>query len=143
MRIYLDGTRGGHDWRNELIEKLDLNLISYYNPNDEKSWHEGVRRRQIDEKENCDKIIHVFTPDMALYNIASVVDDSNKFSEKTIFHIHYRFWNNAEPRIGELMECLRDMTGLINKNGATCCTSLDEIANLLNENAIKDEKEKL
>lgn len=124
-KVYLGGTVGKSKWRDELIKKLN---IEYFNPVVEE-WDEQAMERELYERQNCDYLLYVITPQMeGVYAIAEVVDDSNKKPEKTLFC----FLNNSEEFTPHQTKSLKAVGKLVVANGARWLEDLDEVARTLN-----------
>ena len=79
--IFLGGTCNNSTWREKLIPLLD---IDYFNPVVD-DWTPDCMAEEIKQREKCDFVLYVITPEMTgVYSIAEVTDDSNKRPEKTI-----------------------------------------------------------
>lgn len=138
-KVFLGGTCNGSNWRNEIIEMLN---IDYFNPVVD-DWTEECYQEELRQREICDYCLYVITPRMTgAYSIAEVVDDSNKRPEKTIFCLltmdtnpaidintpEYIFFSN--PQLKSL-----DKVGLmIEKNGGKYFDTLKDVADFLNSN---------
>ena len=136
-RCFLGGTCCNSEWRDELIEMLE---IDYFNPV-VKDWTPECQEEEIRQRETCDYVLYVITPEMkGVYSIAEVVDDSNKRPEKTILCIIEEV---DYPERGEtfnfkwvphISKSLNAVKKLVKKNGATVCENLEDVANFLNSN---------
>lgn len=123
MRVFLGGTCSGYKWRNDLMPMLDGAGIDYFNPI-VTHWDDKAQAREIAERQSCDYVLYVVTPDMkAPYSIAEVVDDSNKRPDKTIFCVMGQ-WGH---RTHSMMACKR----LVESNGAKVCNNLEGVYNYL------------
>lgn len=140
-KVFLGGTCNKSNWRNELIEMLE---IDYFNPVVE-DWTEECMKEEIRQKEICDYCLYVITPRMTgVYSVAEVVDDSNKRPEKTIFCLlkedtnpSFNFttaWHLPE-RIcfdkGQL-KSLEQVGKMIKNNGGKFFRTLEDVADYLN-----------
>lgn len=132
-RIFLGGTCNNSTWREKLIPML---TIDYFNPVVD-DWTPDCMAEEIKERESCDFVLYVITPEMlGVYSIAEVTDDSNKRPEKTIFCFL------TEPIIcgeGTLYfdkgqtKSLNAVGEMINENGGKWCTTLGDVANYVNK----------
>lgn len=142
-KVFLGGTCNGSDWRNILIEMLEIN---YFNPvvND---WTEECYQEELKQREICDYCLYVITPRMTgVYPIAEVIDDSNKRPEKTIFCILNKDTNPAKQLSSDFkiedfvsfntnqLKSLDKVGIMIEKNGGKYFKSLEEVAEFLNSN---------
>lgn len=126
-RVFLGGTCNGSGWRESLIPKL---RIEYFNPV-VPDWTEEVAAEELRQRETCDYCLYVITPKMTgVYSIAEVVDDSNKRPEKTLFC--YVDEDGGDTFDAFQLKSLRKVSEMVSRNGGTCMTSLDEVADFLN-----------
>jgi hypothetical protein len=122
-KVFLGGTCSTSTWRDELIPKLE---IDYFNPVVD-DWNSESRANEIRERQECDIVLYVLTPQMTgVYAIAEAVDDSNKRPEKTIFCYLQRHREEAFTR-GQSAS-LEAVKNLIQANGATVLVSLTSVA---------------
>lgn len=128
-KVFLGGTTNNSDWRDKLIEDLD---IDYFNPV-VNEWNEEAQKKEIKERKECDYCLYVITPKMeGVYSIAEVVDDSNKRPKKTIFC--YLLEDDGKEFTKHQLKSL-DMVGkMVEENKAKWFKSLDEISDYLNFN---------
>ena len=129
MKVFLGGTCNGSDWREKVIEKLD---IDYFNPITA-HWDKAAQLNEFKEKENADFLLFVLTPLMeGAYSIAEVVDASNKKPEKTILCIldtdGDRKWTKHQK------DSLRAIENLVQSNGGYISSSIEETIAILNSN---------
>lgn len=126
-RVFLGGTCNDSSWRDELISKL---TIGSYNPVVE-DWTPECMAEEIRQREACDIVLYVITPEMTgVYSIAEVVDDSNKRPEKTVFC--YTEETCKQTFSLHQAKSLNAVAKLVEKNGATVCVNLHELAAVLN-----------
>lgn len=132
-RVFLGGTCNNSTWRKELISMLD---IDYFNPVVE-DWTPECMDEEIRERNLCDYVLYVITPEMTgVYSIAEVVDDSNKRPEKTVFciieYVDYPDRGETFQFDKHNMKSLNSVKKMVKENGATVCDSLQEVADFLN-----------
>ena len=133
-RVFLGGTCNESKWRDELIKKLDLTVINYFNPV-VKDWTEECMERELFERKYCDYCIYTITPKMTgVYSIAEVVDDSNKRPNKTILCILEEDEDKTFKQ--SQLKSLGQVAKLVSANGGKTFTSLDDVANYLNNSII-------
>ena len=127
-KVFLGGTCNGSKWRETLIPLLD---IKYFDPVVDE-WTEEIQEEERHQREICDHCLYVITPKMdGAYSIAEVVDDSNKRPDKTIFCF---LENDEETTFSDYqVKSLQAVSDLVKENKATVCTSLDEVARVLNK----------
>ncbi len=126
-KVFLGGTCNGSAWRDALIKDLK---IDYFQPQ-QKEWTPEMMQEEIKQRSECDFCLYVITPKMTgVYSIAEVVDDSNKFPEKTIFC--YLNSDETEKFSAAQIKSLEQTAKLIKQNGALCFNTLSEIADYLN-----------
>ena len=115
MKVFLGGTCNNSTWRDELMPMLDAVNIKYFNPIVE-DWTEECYQEELCQREICDIVLYVITPEMiGVYSIAEVVDDSNKQPEKVIFCVYDK---NNEFDKGQ-MKSLNDVSKMIESNYGT------------------------
>lgn len=123
MKVFLGGTCSGYKWRDTLIPLLKCD---YYNPI-VKNWSEKDRLREVKERETADYVLYVITSGIkGFYSIAEIIDDSNKRPEKTILCILNENMNY------QTIHSLEAVKKLAEENGATICSTLNEVATFLN-----------
>lgn len=123
IKVFLGGTCSGYKWRNDLIPLLKC---EYYNPI-VKNWSESDRLHEVHEREVADYVLYVITSGLkGVYSIAEIIDDSNKWPEKTLICVLYDGINN------QMRRSLKATLNLAESNGATVFNDFKEIANFLN-----------
>ena len=84
MKVFLGGTCNGSVWRDILMPMLSEAGIDYFNPVVE-DWTKEAQIKEEEEKAKADIRLYVLTPKMSgVFSIAELVDDSNKYPNKTI-----------------------------------------------------------
>ena len=122
-RIFLGGTCAESTWREELIPKLD---IDYFNPVVD-DWTPECQEEEIRQRKTCDYVLYVITSAMqGVYSIAEVVDDSNKRPDKTIFCVLEDGFDKKQ------IKSLKQVSKMVEENGAKVCNSLKDIADYVN-----------
>lgn len=134
-RVFLGGTCNESDWRERLIPLLK---IGYFNPV-VPDWTPECMAEEIRQRKTCDFCLYVITPRMTgVYAIAEVVDDSNKRPERTVFcvltddaiqkygHTVFESFNEGQ------MRSLRAVVAMVESNGGSFFTNLEECAAFLN-----------
>lgn len=130
MKVFLGGTCNESTWRDELISMLN---IDYYNPV-VPDWTPECMAEEIRQRETCDYCLYVITPQMTgVYSIAEVVDDSNKRPEKTIFCFLENDNESNDYFSGGQVRSLNQVGKMVERNGGKFLTSLEDVANYLNE----------
>ncbi len=126
-KVFLGGTCNGSLWRDEMIKDLKLH---YYNPIGE-TWTQEMmdeERRQRDESDFC---LYVLTPKMTGYfSVAEVIDDSNKRPAQTIFC--YLDEDDGTKFSEVQLKSLRQVAGMVERNGAHYFKTLKEVTDFLN-----------
>lgn len=123
-KVFLGGTCNGPDYRTELIPKL---TIEYFNPV-VSDWNEQARLNEEFQKKSSDYRLYVITPYMLGYfSIAEMIDDSNKFPQKTIvcFIKSYqdRWFNDKQ------WHSILAITDMLRKNGARVYFDMNDVVN--------------
>lgn len=133
MKVFLGGTCNESDWRERLIDMLQ---IDYFNPVVD-DWNEECYLRELKERVLCDYCLYVITPLMTgVYSIAEVVDDSNKKPEKTLFCVLDKDTtiNNKTVSFDKgQMRSLSRVGTMVKNNGGHFFNTLKEVADFLNE----------
>lgn len=127
-KIFLGGTCNDSTWREELIPLLKINFFNPVVPN----WNDEAYKKELKEREISDFCLYVITPLMTgVYSIAEVIDDSNKRPEKTIFCFLTKdgtaIFDTAQ------IKSLTAVAKMVKINGGKYCSSLQEIADYVNE----------
>ncbi len=127
MKVFLDGTTNGSEWRKFIINNLK---IDYYNP-EVAEWNEDAFKQKIYEKEQSDFCLYVVTPLMTdFYTIVEVVDDSNKKSNKTIFCF---LEQDGDKNFSDHQKKSLVAVGkMVQRNGGFWFRNLEEVCNFLN-----------
>jgi len=127
MKVFLGGTCNDSTWREMLIPKLQ---IEHFNPVVD-DWTEECMEEELRQREQCDFVLYVITPEMTgVYSIAEVVDDSNKRPGKTLF-----LFSSATSEgqfTGGQYKSLKAVAEMVKKNGARIFYTLGEVARFLN-----------
>lgn len=127
-KVFLGGTCNNSRWRDALIKELK---IDYFQPAGE-DWTAEMMAEEVKQRALCDHCLYVITPKMTgVFSIAEVVDDSNKFPEKTIFC--YLLLDEEERFTPAQTRSLKQVAKMVKANGAKCFASLSEIAAYLND----------
>jgi hypothetical protein len=128
MRVFLGGTCNDSKWRDVLIPLLN---IDYLNPVVE-DWTPECMEEEIRQRKKCDYCLYVITPKMTgVYEIAQVVDDSNKRPDKTIFC--FLKDDGEDTFIERQIKSMRQVYSMVSKNGTVCVESLEDVAIVLGE----------
>jgi len=132
-KVFLGGTTPSSDplygWRGDLIPMLK---IDYFNPVVD-DWTPECMEEEIRQREICDICLYVITPEMTgVYSIAEAVDDSNKRPSMTVFCV----LNDGTGFSDGQMRSLAWVGQMVKRNRAQFFTSLDEVANYLNTEAM-------
>lgn len=140
MKVFLGGTCNGSSWRDELIERLE---IDYFNPV-VPDWTPECMEEELRQREHCDFVLYVITPKMTgVYSIAEVIDDSNKRPEKTLFcvldtdmnrtmRINMKVLEKVEFEEHQL-KSLYAVSQMVERNGGKSFDGLKAVADFLNQ----------
>lgn len=127
-KVFLGGTCNDSTWRNDLIQKLQ---IDYFNPVVE-NWTPECQEEEINQRKCCDFVLYCITPKMmGVYSIAEVVDDSNKRPSKTLY-----VQVNSDDKYSfssSQIKSLEAVKKMISSNGAICFDTLKDVAKFLNK----------
>ena len=125
--VFLGGTCNESTWRDKIIPLLKIN---YFNPVVD-DWNEEAQKLEELKKANADIRAYCITPLMTgVYSIAEVVDDSNKYPEKTVLCV-LKEDNGKEFTEGQ-MRSLNQVMNMVKSNGGKVCTDLDVFVDILN-----------
>ena len=127
LRVFLGGTVNNSNWREPFKKMLK---IDYFDPVVE-NWDDTSYRKEFDEKFKCDFCLYVITPKISgYYSIAEVVDESNKYPQKTLFCI---LTNDGGEKFSAFqLKSLHAVGKIIENNGGKWFKNLDDVANYLN-----------
>lgn len=131
-RVFMGGTANGSPWRDKLASLLQ---IEYTNPV-VKDWKPEDKERELVERNLCDWVLYVLTPNMTgLYSIAELIDDSNKQPNKTLFCILYKDTSEEGKNIvfmPQIKSSLASVAIMAKANGAKQFETLEDLAYFLN-----------
>ena len=126
-KAFLGGTCNESNWRNKLIKLL---VIDYFNPVVENQDNKA-KENELFERVNCDFVLYVITPKMkGVYSIAESVEDAIKRPNHTLFCL----LENDEGFVFDKFQInsLREVSNMIERNGAKTFNTLEDVANYLN-----------
>lgn len=117
--VFLGGTCNNSTWRDELIPKLELLGITYFNPVVD-DWNEEAKAIEDWHKEHDDICLYVLTKEMTgCYSVAEVVQDSNNKPHRTIFCIVPNGFTKGQ------LKSLEAVKEIVANNGAYYCEFSD------------------
>jgi hypothetical protein len=126
-KVFLGGTCNNSTWRDELIEKLE---IEYFNPVVD-DWTEACMLEEIEQREKCSECLYVITPKMTgVFAIAEAIEDSITRPEKTILCVLEKD-GDQEFDIHQL-KSLKQVCGIAKKYHSSVFNSLQDVADFLN-----------
>ncbi len=125
MKVFLDGTENGSQWRKGLIDQFEAHNIGYFDPTlEERS--KRTYEEELDQKKHSDYHLYVITPKMDDFeNISELVEDSNKNPSKTIFS--FLTTDEGDAFNDHQIKSLKRIGEMIEKNGGTWCDSLEDV----------------
>ena len=128
-KVFLGGTCNDSTWRNELIPLLK---IDYFNPVVD-DWTPEFQEEEYRQKEICKYQLYVITPRMTgVFAIAEIIESVHTPDVKTVVYV---METDAEYSFTEgQMRSLNAVKKLAAKHGGIICSSLEEVANILNGN---------
>ena len=130
MRVFLGGTINGSTWRNSLIPMLERAGIEYFNPVVE-NWTEEARKTEELEKMRAEIRLYTLTPKMTgVFSIAEIVDDSNKFPNKTLCLSIEN--DGGEIYTAAQYKSITSVFKLIEKNGVTVFRDMTSLVEFMN-----------
>ena len=104
--------------------------VAYFNPVVD-DWTPDCQAEEIKQREVCDYLLYVITPEMTgVYSIAEVVDDSNKYPEKTLLCVMPGYGGLSFTE-GQLRS-LKAVEKMIKANGAKAFDTLESVSKFLN-----------
>lgn len=123
LTLFLGGTVGKSNWREDLIPLLEHEKLNYFNPVVE-DWDDAAREREYEVKNSPLTVeVYVITKDMkGVFSIAEAVDASNKKPDYTIFMIDRDGFDTHQ------LKSLDATAELIAKNGAYLSKNLHDVA---------------
>ena len=128
-KVFLGGTCNDSTWRNELIPLLK---IDYFNPVVD-DWTPEFQEEEYRQKEICKYQLYVITPRMTgVFAIAEIIESVHTPDVKTVVYV---METDAEYFFTEgQIRSLNAVKNLAAKHGGIICSSLEEVANILNGN---------
>jgi Nucleoside 2-deoxyribosyltransferase like len=125
--VFLGGTCGSSAWRDELIPQLTINFFNPVVPD----WNDAADALEKEKRATCDYVLYVLTPETpSTYSIAEVVQDSNIRPGRTVF-----CWLEEYGGVkleGHQAKAFKNISKMVQLNGAQVFTSLAEVAEFLN-----------
>jgi len=123
LTLFLGGTVGKSNWRDDLIPFLEHEKLQYFNPVVD-DWNDEAISKEYEVKSSPNTVeVYVITKDMkGVFSIAEAVDASNKKPDKTIFMIDRKGFDQHQ------LKSLDATKELIQKNGASIADSLHDVA---------------
>ena len=135
VKVFLGGTCASSTWREELIPMLDPEKVETFNPV-VPEWTEECRIREDYHRQTDDICLYVITPEgEGFYSFVEVVDDSNKRPERTVLCVLP--FANGKSFEGHTKKCVAKTMALVEQNGATVLSNLEDLANFLNNVDVK------
>lgn len=125
LKLFLGGTVGKSQWREEIIPFLEKENLEYFNPV-VKDWNQSAQEKEYEVKKSLNTVeAYVITKDMqGVFSIAEAVDASNKKPEKTIFLVLREGFEKHQ------LKSLDATLDLIRNNGAFIAQSLEDIVTI-------------
>lgn len=129
MKVFLGGTCVEPDYRKELIPLLKCD---YFNPVVD-DWDEGCRLNEEREKKICNIHLYVITGKQeGYYSFTELGVDSVKLGKGMVLCILKDQFPDSKLKSLEAIE------NLCKENGSIVCSSLQEVANYLNDLYIEE-----
>jgi hypothetical protein len=120
-KVFLGGTCNDTTWRDDLIERLE---IDYFNPVVE-DWTPECQEEERRQKEICDVHLYVITSAMTgVFSIAEAVQSSNDEDIKTVFCFIRDGFDEFQQRS---LSAVADLI-VSNENGGAVMDDLTEVA---------------
>lgn len=130
IRVGLFGTTCESKWREELIDKLNLGKISYFNPVVD-DWDESCIKNENREKKIDDLLLFVITPEMrGVYSIAEVTHASDTIKQRCIFCPLKEY--NGKSFDESQWRSFKAICKLLKKNDTRIFYNLDDVAKYIN-----------
>lgn len=131
IKVFLGGTCNESTWRERLISKLDKLKVNPFNPVVD-DWTPECQKKEEQEKKISDYRLYCITPLMTgVFSIAEVVDDSNKFPEKTILVVLFKDDGKSFDK-GQI-KSLQAVMRMVKKNGGVVFDNLVDCSMYLNK----------
>lgn len=127
MKVFLGGTCNNYQWREELINILE---IDYFNPV-VPDWTPECMEEEIKQRNECDFCLYVLTPKMTeVFSVAEVIDDSNKRPQKTLFCV---LENDDNLKFDQFqIRSIYQVAKMVVENGGKFFTNINDVAKFLN-----------
>lgn len=127
MKVFLGGTCNNSQWREELINILE---IDYFNPV-VPDWTPECMEEEIKQRNECDYCLYVLTPKMTgVFSVAEVIDDSNKRPQKTLFCV---LENDDSLKFDQFqIRSIYQVAKMVVENGGKFFTNINDVAKFLN-----------
>ena len=131
VKVFLGGTCSTSTWREELLQKLDLDKIEVFNPV-VPNWTPECQKEEDLHRETDDICLYVITPEgEGFYSFVEVTDDSNKRPKRTVLCVLMEA--NGKKFEGHMAKCVLKTMKLICKNGVIVFDNIDDLAVYLNK----------
>lgn len=120
MKIFLGGTCGESNWREELIPLLEMNDIEYFNPV-VKDWTHSCQQEEIRQKEICEGHLYVISKEMTgVFSIAEAVESAMASGKTCFFMVLVDGFDDSQ------MSSLKATLNLIHRHGGCVCMSTEQ-----------------
>lgn len=135
MTVFMGGTCAGSTWRDELVEKLNPELVDAFNPVVE-DWTPECQAVEDEHKANDDVVIFVLTPESkSIYSWVEVSLAAALDPERTVICVLPERAGKAYEghEVKAVAKSVKDIKGL----GVPVFSNLEELSQHLNERAKK------
>lgn len=96
QRFFLGGTTAGTGWRDEIIPELKSRGLNYFDPR-VPDWTEEARKKEEEEKEKCDTMLFLITPEMkGVFSVAEVINSSWEVVSSGNGFVYFGILDNGE-----------------------------------------------
>lgn len=96
QRFFLGGTTAGTGWRDEVIPELKKRGLKFFDPRVE-DWNDEARKKEEEEKEKCDTMLFLITPEMkGVFSVAEVINSSWEVVSSGNGFVYFGILDNGE-----------------------------------------------
>lgn len=135
QRFFLGGTTAGTGWRDEVIPELKKRELEFFDPRVE-DWNDEARKKEEEEKEKCDTMLFLITPEMkGVFSVAEVINSSWEVVSSGNGFVYFGILDNGEwdePRWRSLQATLKMVEEISQGNSRIKCGVVKNPVEILN-----------
>lgn len=124
QRFFLGGTTAGTEWRDEVIPELKKRGLEFFDPRVE-DWNDEARKKEEEEKEKCDTMLFLITPEMkGVFSVAEIINSSWEVVSSGNGFVYFGILDNGEwdePRWRSLQATLEMVEEISQGNSRIKC----------------------